>query len=196
LENLSGIPGTLGGALRMNAGAFGSEISDHLKEVEILQPDGEILVLSKEEIGFSYRTAPRIKHRIILGGKFVLKSAGVEELLVAREKILAKRDEKQPWQFPSAGSVFKRPPGKFAGQLIEECGLKGKRYGRAGVSGKHSGFIVNYGGANAAEVLSLIHLIQRTVLEKFGVQLELEQELIGFDSNENWSKTRKDTKSI
>lgn len=184
LEKLSGIPGTLGGALRMNAGAFNSEISDHLVEVKVLRPDGEILTLSKGEIGFSYRSASQIKHRIILGGRFSLKRASSEELFFEREKILARRDEKQPWQFPSAGSVFKRPPGRFAGQLIEECGLKGKRQGKAGVSGKHSGFIVNYGGAAACEVLFLIHLIRRTVLEKFKIHLDLEQELIGFESSE------------
>jgi UDP-N-acetylmuramate dehydrogenase len=145
------------------------------------------LSLSKTEVGFSYRSAPQIKHSIILSGRFSLKRTSPEELFIVREKILTRRDEKQPWQFPSAGSVFKRPPGRFAGQLIEECGLKGKRHGRAGISGKHSGFIINYGGASAADVLSLIHLIQRTVMEKFGITLELEQELIGFDSNENWS---------
>jgi UDP-N-acetylmuramate dehydrogenase len=181
LENLSGIPGTLGGALRMNAGAFGVETSDSLVSVDILSPEGKIETLARNHVGFSYRSAPRIKNSLILGGEFNLREAPLEELFIAREKILSRRDEKQPWQFPSAGSVFKRPPGCFASQLIEEAGLKGKTNGRAQVSPKHAGFILNLGGASAADVFSLMQIIRQTVYDRFGIQLELEQELVGFE---------------
>jgi UDP-N-acetylmuramate dehydrogenase len=181
LENLSGIPGTLGGALRMNAGAFGVETSDFLVSVDILSAEGKVESITREDVGFSYRSAPGIKNSPILGGEFRLREAPLEALMIAREKILSKRDEKQPWQFPSAGSVFKRPPGRFASQLIEEAGLKGRRCGRAQVSPKHAGFILNLGGASASEVYSLIQIVRQTVYDRFGIQLEMEQELVGFE---------------
>jgi UDP-N-acetylmuramate dehydrogenase len=181
LERISGIPGTLGGALRMNAGAFDAEVSNHLLTVELMDEEGNYQVLPKEKVGFNYRTAPAIQETYILGATFNFPSGCVEELFKVREEILSRRREKQPWQYPSAGSVFKRPPGYYAGKLIEDVGLKGKVIGRAQISAKHAGIIINLGGAKATDVLSLIHLAQSEVLKKFNVILELEQELVGFN---------------
>jgi UDP-N-acetylmuramate dehydrogenase len=181
LERISGIPGTLGGALRMNAGAFDAEVSNHLLTVELMDEEGNYQVLPKEKVGFNYRTAPAIQETYILGATFNFPSGCIEELFKVREEILSRRREKQPWQYPSAGSVFKRPPGYYAGKLIEDVGLKGKVIGRAQISAKHAGIIINLGGATATDVLSLIHLAQSEVLKKFNVILELEQELVGFN---------------
>lgn len=185
LERLSGIPGTLGGALRMNAGAFDAEVSDHLLEVECMDFEGNRRFLAKSEVGFAYRQAPVIRDTYILGATFNFPTGAAEELFMVREEILSRRYEKQPWQYPTAGSVFKRPPGHYTGKLIEDLGLKGTRIGRAQISSKHAGIIINLGGATAADVLGLIRLAQSEVLEKYGVNLELEQELVGFDSIEN-----------
>ena len=181
LERLSGIPGTLGGALRMNAGAFDAEISDHLLEVECMDFDGNHRFLAKSEIGFAYRQAPVIRDTYILGATFNFPAGAVEELFMVREEVLSRRYEKQPWQYPTAGSVFKRPPGHYTGKLIEDLGLKGAKIGRAQISPKHAGIIVNLGGAKATDVLGLIQLAQTEVLKNYGVKLELEQELVGFD---------------
>lgn len=184
LERLSGIPGTLGGALRMNAGAFDAEISDHLETVECMDFDGNHRHLSKPEVHFSYRQAPVIRDTYILGATFNFPPGMAESLFLERENILARRFERQPWQYPSAGSVFKRPPGHYTGKLIEDLGLKGKTVGRAQISPKHAGIIINLGGARAADVLSLIRLAQNLVQQQFQVDLELEQELIGFEEAE------------
>ena len=180
LERLSGIPGTLGGALRMNAGAFDAEISDHLISTEIMDYEGRYQILEKAKVGFGYRKAPLIKETYVLGASFDFPSGDKEKLFKVRQEILARRYEKQPWQYPSAGSVFKRPPGYFSGKLIEEVGLKGKILGRAQISSKHAGIIINLGGAKASDVLGLIRLAQGEVRRKFNIELELEQELIGF----------------
>jgi UDP-N-acetylmuramate dehydrogenase len=180
MERLSGIPGTLGGALWMNAGAFDAEISDYLQTVECLDFQGRHRVLTKEEVGFHYRAASKIRDSYILGAKFEFPSGDREELFKARQEILAQRFQRQPWQYPSAGSVFKRPPGHYAGKLIEDVGLKGHTIGRAQISSKHAGIIINLGGAKATDVASLIQLAKDRVQERFGVELELEQELIGF----------------
>ena len=180
LERLSGIPGTLGGALRMNAGAFDAEISDHLISTEIMDYEGRYQILEKAKVGFGYRKAPLIKETYVLGASFDFPSGDKEKLFKVRQEILARRYEKQPWQYPSAGSVFKRPPGYFSGKLSEEVGLKGKILGRAQISSKHAGIIINLGGAKASDVLGLIRLAQGEVRRKFNVELELEQELIGF----------------
>lgn len=181
LERLSGIPGTLGGALRMNAGAFDAEISDHLVSVECMDFEGNHRVLGKSEVGFAYRQAPLIRDTYILGAAFDFPRGSAEELFLVREEILARRYERQPWQYPSAGSVFKRPPGHYTGKLIEDLGLKGKTIGRAQISPKHAGIIINLGGAQADDVLGLIRLAQEEVRRHYQVELELEQELIGFD---------------
>ena len=181
LEKLSGIPGTLGGALRMNAGAFEAEISDSLLSVECMDQTGNYIKLDKAEVGFSYRKAPAIKDKYILSSTFDFLHGDKEALFLTRQHILSKRHEKQPWQYPSAGSVFKRPPGYYAGKLIEELGLKGKKVGGAQISPKHAGIIVNLGEAKAMDVLALIRLVQEKVRSQYGIELELEQELIGFE---------------
>jgi UDP-N-acetylmuramate dehydrogenase len=181
LERLSGIPGTLGGALRMNAGAFDAEISDHLKWVQCMDFDGHFRTLEKSQINFAYRQAPVIKDTYILGARFEFPRASTESLFITREDILARRHERQPWQYPSAGSVFKRPPGHYTGKLIEDLGLKGRTIGKAQISPKHAGIIINLGDARAEDVLGLIRLAQEEVLKRYQVQLQLEQELIGFD---------------
>jgi UDP-N-acetylmuramate dehydrogenase len=184
LEGLSGIPGTLGGALRMNAGAFGAEISDYLVSVECLEADGNLRCLGKGEVGFAYRTAPRITDTYIMGATFDFPKGSLEELFVTRQNILAQRAQKQPWQYPSAGSVFKRPPGHYAGLLIEEAGLRGRKLGKAQISSKHAGIIINLGEASADDILGLIRLARTEVLRRFGICLELEQELVGFEVEE------------
>jgi len=180
LEKLSGIPGTLGGALRMNAGAFEAEVSDFILSVECMDPMGNHLRLDKTDVGFSYRSAPAIQDKYILSCTFNFLNGEKESLFLTRQDILSRRHEKQPWQYPSAGSVFKRPPGHYVGKLIEELGLKGKRVGGAQISPKHAGIIVNLGDAEAADVMALIHLVQEEVRRQYGIDLELEQELIGF----------------
>ena len=181
VERLSGIPGTLGGALRMNAGAFDAEISDCLQSVECLNFQGCHREFFKEEVGFQYRTASAIRDSYILRAHFEFPSSDREALFRSRQEILAQRYQRQPWQYPSAGSVFKRPPGHYAGKLIEDAGLKGHTIGRAQISSNHAGTIINLGGARATDVVSLIRLAQDEVREKFGVELELEQELVGFN---------------
>lgn len=175
VECLSGIPGTLGGALFMNAGAYGQEISDHLLSVTVLDQNGRVAEIPKEQCGFGYRRAETLRDKIILAGTWELPRADSTATLATRGEILARRKEKQPLEFPSAGSVFKRPEGAFASQLIDEAGLKGVRVGGAQVSEKHAGFIVNTGGATCRDVLELIDLCRRTVRERFGHDLELEQ---------------------
>lgn len=175
VECLSGIPGTLGGALFMNAGAYGHEISDHLVRARILTHDNRVIELSKDECGFGYRQASGLREAIILSGTWDLPKSDPATLLAKRKEILAQRKEKQPLEFPSAGSVFKRPLGAYASQLIDQAGLKGARVGGAQVSEKHAGFIVNVGDATCQDVLELVELCRRTVRERFGHELELEQ---------------------
>jgi UDP-N-acetylmuramate dehydrogenase len=181
LERLSGIPGTLGGALRMNAGAFDAEIADCIVSVECMDQNGNHRNLGKSEIGFSYRRAPAIRDTYILGATFEFLPQDKESLFMTRQDILFKRRERQPWQYPSAGSVFKRPVGYYTGKLIEELGLKGKTVGRAQISPKHAGIIINLGNASAEDVRSLIRLAREEVRHSYKIELELEQELVGFD---------------
>lgn len=180
VEMLAGIPGTLGGALIMNAGAYGGEISDHLVDVEVLR-NGVLLYLKKEEVGFAYRRSG-LQRDIILGASFRLPQGQKEEIMAIRKELLMKRNRAQPLNYPNSGSMFKNPPGQFAAKLIEEAGLKGRRLGDAQVSEKHANFIVNLGAATAQDVLGLIELVRRTVLERFQVTLELEVKLLGFSN--------------
>ena len=180
VECLSGIPGTLGGALFMNAGAYGHEISDHLVSVTVLNVDGRIVDIPKEECGFGYRQASALRQTVILAGTWNLPQSDPKPLLAKRKEILAKRKEKQPLEFPSAGSVFKRPQGAYASQLIDQAGLKGLRVGGAQVSEKHAGFIVNVDNATCRDVLELVEICRNTVRERFGYELELEQCLCPF----------------
>lgn len=175
VECLSGIPGTLGGAIFMNAGAHGQEISGHLRSVTVLTPGGAVKDVPKAQCGFGYRQATNLRQGIILGAVWDLPVGDPAALLATRKEILARRKDRQPLEYPSAGSVFKRPPGDFASRLMDRAGLKGVRVGGAQVSEKHAGFIVNLGNASCADVLELIALCQARVRERFGLDLELEQ---------------------
>ena len=181
VENISGIPASFGGAIYMNAGAYGTEISDVLESVVAISPDGEIVTLNKEEMNFGYRESIFIQNDgyVILSGVLKLKKGVREEIEEAVKDVTKRRVEKQPLNLPSAGSVFKRPVGHFAGKLIEDAGLKGYSIGGARISEKHAGFIVNDNNATAEDVLSLIDYAQKTVFEKFGVEIEPEIRLVG-----------------
>jgi UDP-N-acetylmuramate dehydrogenase len=178
VEMLPGIPGTLGGAIVMNAGAYGGEISDHLVDVEILKGD-EAVTVRKQEAGFSYRRS-NFQGDIVLGASFRLPRGDKAELMRSRRELLIKRNRAQPVNLPNSGSMFKNPQGTFAGKLIEEAGLKGRRIGNAQISERHANFVVNLGGASAMDVLSLIEEIQKIVFERSGIHLELEIKLVGF----------------
>lgn len=180
LEPLSGIPGTLGGGIYMNAGAYGGEIKDVVRTVRYIDNDGAIHEIDGSDCCFGYR------HSIFSGGGMYIISAVMELAHGDEEKIRSamadynkRRCDKQPVSVPSAGSTFKRPEGYFAGKLIQDAGLMGYSVGGAAVSEKHAGFVVNNGGATAKDVLELIEHIQKTVKEKFGVELEPEVRLIG-----------------
>lgn len=179
-EYLTGIPGTLGGALAMNAGNDQAVISDYLIDVDVIDENFEIKKILREQVGFAYRLAPALQGCAILSARFALKPGSIDNLRMIQQDLSALRSNRQPLQYPSCGSVFKRPPGHFAGKLIEDLGLKGLRKGDAMVSPKHAGFIVNLGKAKAADVTYLIDYIQKDVFENFGIKLELEVRLLGF----------------
>lgn len=179
-EFASGIPGSLGGACVMNAGAYGGEMKDVLYQVKAINPRGEIEVFSLEEMELTYR------HSFFSGKEYIIVEATVELQLGDQEAIDAlmadlayRRQSKQPLEFPSAGSTFKRPEGHFAGKLIEDSGLKGMGVGGACVSDKHTGFIINKGGATASDVLATIEMVVNTVNTKQGIVLEPEVRIIG-----------------
>ncbi|HET7153350.1 MAG TPA: UDP-N-acetylmuramate dehydrogenase [Candidatus Kapabacteria bacterium] len=178
-EMLSGIPGTLGGAVIMNAGAYGGEISDHMTEIEIIR-NGKLVRIKKDEAGFAYRTS-RLQGEIVLGARFKFPHGDKEEMKTVRRETMLKRNSSQPVQFPNAGSIFKNPQGAYAAVLIQECGLKGTWRGGAEISEQHGNFIINKERASANDVLELIRLIRQTVHEKKNVKLELEVKLVGFD---------------
>lgn len=179
LEFAYGIPGSVGGALFMNAGAYGGEIKDVIYEAECLTPDGEIVTVSKDEMELGYRTSIFNKNNyVILNATFKLCRKEQSLIKADMDDFLNRRKTKQPLEYPSAGSVFKRPEGYFAGALIEECGLKGKTIGGAQVSVKHSGFIINIGSATAGDVMSLVDFVKETVKNKKGVTLEPEIRII------------------
>ncbi len=180
MEQMAGIPGTVGGALRMNAGAFGQEIEAAVTQVEGFKYNGDPFSLTRNEIEFGYRSAPELEDKVITTARFVFEQEDPEVLTGRMEHVLDVRGKKQPLEYPSCGSVFKRPRGYFAGALIEESGLKGMRVGGAVVSEKHAGFILNTGNATSADVRELIRIVEEKVYETFGVQLEREVKLIGF----------------
>jgi UDP-N-acetylmuramate dehydrogenase len=179
LEKTSGIPGTVGGAIVMNAGAFGQETFDALESFEAMDRAGAVRILKKFEVKYGYRRVEGIEGLTILSAVFRLKAGDANALAAHRACVLAKRAEKQPLDLPSAGSVFKRPAGDFASRLIDAAGLKGVRIGDAQVSQKHAGFIVNLGGAKAADIHALMLKIKSAVKAATGVELELEQILLG-----------------
>ena len=180
LEFAHGIPGTLGGAVCMNAGAYGGEIKDVVASVTLLDPEAGIRTLKGEEMQFSYRRSLLSEHPeyVVLSATFRLERGDSETIGARMRELMAKRKASQPLEFPSAGSTFKRPAGHYAGPLIEGCGLKGRRVGGAEVSTKHAGFIVNTGGATCADVLALIEKVQKTVYDARGVMLEPEVKIV------------------
>ncbi|MBR0365574.1 MAG: UDP-N-acetylmuramate dehydrogenase [Clostridia bacterium] len=179
-EPLSGIPGTLGGGLYMNAGAYGGEMKQVVKTVTYTDDNGNIKTIRGDECGFGYRSSIFTDGgKYIVSAELELRPGKPEEIRAAMSDYNKRRTEKQPLSYPSAGSVFKRPEGYFAGALIEGAGLKGKRIGGAEVSELHAGFIINVGGATAADVLDLIGYVQKTVKDRYGVELETEVRLIG-----------------
>lgn len=180
LEFAYGIPGTVGGAVFMNAGAYGGEMKDVLLNSEYVSTDGTSGELDNEAMELSYRhSAYENSNLVITAASVRLAPADRNEIKSTMNDILARRKEKQPLEYPSAGSTFKRPEGNFAGALIEQCGLKGVSVGGAQVSEKHAGFIINRGGATAADILSLIKHVQAHVKAQTGVSLETEIRLIG-----------------
>lgn len=180
MEFASGIPGTLGGALRMNAGAYGGEMKQIVESAEVLTADGEILTLPVEELGMGYRTSVISRNDYVaLGAVLNLQQGEREEIRGKMEELKRKRIEKQPLEYGSAGSTFKRPEGYFAGKLIEEAGLRGYRVGDAQVSEKHCGFVINRGNATAAEVVQLMNDVVERVKDTSGVTLEPEVKRIG-----------------
>jgi len=181
MEYLSGIPGTVGGAVVMNAGAFGSDISQTLRSVRVLKASSRTIeTVSVENLNLGYRTST-IKNSgdVILSATFDFTSGDAAQVKSLRNDILAKRKAKQPVDLPSCGSVFKRPPNNFAGTLIESCGLKGFKVGMAEVSEKHANFIINTGRAKAEDVRAVIRHVQQTVFEKHGILLEPEVIFLG-----------------
>ncbi len=175
LEFAYGIPGSVGGGVFMNAGAYGGELSDVLELVEYIGADGKIHTEKREDLDFSYRRSPFTDGgAVILKAVFKLKHGDNGSIRAVMEDVMGRRKSKQPLEYPSAGSVFKRPEGYFAGKLIEDAGLKGCRRGGAMVSDKHAGFIINRGKASAKDVLELIELVRAAVREKFNVELETE----------------------
>lgn len=182
LEGLSGVPGTLGGALMMNAGAYGAEISNHLIAVEIVDPHGKTRTILAENIDFSYRQSGFNPTDIILRAEFELNTGKPEDISHRCQMANKLRKSSQPLNKRSAGSVFKNPSlGLAAGYLIDQCGLKGTRIGDAEISNKHANFIINRGSATAKEILSLIQLVRNKVAAKFNIDLELEIKTLGFD---------------
>lgn len=179
-EFAAGIPGTLGGAIRMNAGAYGGEMKDVVESVTLLTKDGQILKLGKEQMEFTYRSSIiEDSGYIVLEAVLSLQKGKKEDIKALMEDLRERRVSKQPLEFPSAGSTFKRPEGYFAGQLIQDAGLKGFQVGGAKVSEKHSGFVINAGDATADDIMKLIEQVQKKVFAQFGVMLEPEVRRMG-----------------
>ena len=181
LEFASGIPGTFGGAVVMNAGAYGGEMKDVIVSVRVISEDGEILTLSKEELDLSYRHSviPERGYLVIDGELLLTREKDPDQITERMEELKKKRIEKQPLEYPSAGSTFKRPEGYFAGKLIMDAGLRGFSVGGAAVSEKHCGFVINKGNATAADICALVDEVTRIVKEKYAVTLEPEVKKVG-----------------
>lgn len=181
-EFACGIPGTIGGAVFMNAGAYDGEIAHVIESAEVIDNNGEIKVLSKDELELGYRSSIVMKKNyIVLSARFKLKHGEVRKIKEIVEDLTNKRESKQPLEYPSAGSTFKRPVGYYAGKLIQDAGLKGYVIGGAAVSEKHSGFVINKSNATAKDILDLIAHIQNEVKDKFDVELHPEVRIIGED---------------
>ena len=180
LEFAQGIPGSVGGAVTMNAGAYGGEIAQVLVQVAALERDGTMRLLSGADCGLGYRRSRFSSGELLIcRAVFALPQGDREEIGARMEELSRRRREKQPLDLPSAGSMFKRPQGHYAAALIDQCGLKGAAVGGAQVSEKHAGFVVNRGGATCADVLNLVELVRRRVLAQTGVELEMEVRVLG-----------------
>jgi UDP-N-acetylmuramate dehydrogenase len=179
-EFACGIPGTVGGAVTMNAGAYDGEIKNVIQSALVVDKQGNLIDLNKEELELGYRMSAVQRHGYtVLEVTFKLKPGEYESIKARIDELTKKREDKQPLEYPSAGSTFKRPEGHFTGKLIEECSLKGYNIGGAQISEKHAGFIINKGDATAADILNLIAHIQGTVKGRFGVELHPEVRIIG-----------------
>ena len=178
-EFASGIPGSLGGAVYMNAGAYGGEMKDVVTETTYISADGKVSVCKGEDHSFGYRKSRFTKDDVILSSKIELSEGNPEEIKAYSDELNARRREKQPLEYPSAGSTFKRPEGYFAAKLIDDAGLRGFRVGGAMVSEKHCGFVINCDNATSTDVFNLMKEIKAVVQEKFGVTLEPEVKFIG-----------------
>jgi UDP-N-acetylmuramate dehydrogenase len=180
LEFLGGVPGSVGGGMIMNAGTYLGEFKDVTVEVATVRiADGEVVRRSNAECGFAYRHSDLPSDEIVVESTLQLKPRPRAEIEKDVRGLRDRRNEREPKGFPNAGSIFKNPPGQFAGKLIEDCGLKGTRVGGAEVSPKHANWIVNVGGATAGDVLALVDVVRRAVQEKFGVELQMEVKVIG-----------------
>lgn len=181
LEFASGIPGTVGGALVMNAGAYGGEMKDVVREALVMRKDGKILRLKREELELGYRTSIIARNGyVVLSALLELREGDPAEIETRMQELKEARTAKQPLEYPSAGSTFKRPEGYFAGKLIMDAGLRGYRVGGAQISEKHCGFVINTGDATAEDVMKLIRHVQEEVRRQFGVELEMEVKTLGF----------------
>lgn len=180
LEFACGIPGTVGGAVYMNAGAYGGEVSHVIENVLVLTRDGEILNLNKDDLELEYRNSSISREGyLVLEATFALQEGDYNKIKEQMDELTFLRESKQPLEYPSCGSVFKRPPGMFAGKLIQDSGLQGKQIGGVQVSTKHAGFMVNVGEGTASDYVKLIRYVQETVKSKFNVELETEVKIIG-----------------
>lgn len=179
LEFLAGIPGTVGGAVAMNAGAFGKDMGSMVKEIQILTDEGALIAKDRSQLKFSYRELAIPKGAVIVGVRFELDKEDPESISQRVEDYVTRRKAKQPLEYPSGGSVFKNPPNDYAGRLIEEAGLKGRRIGGAMISPKHANFIVNTSNARADDILALIDLVREKVMEESGIELEPEIKVVG-----------------
>tara|TARA_Y100001970_G_scaffold44765_1_gene55978 strand:- start:2068 stop:3003 length:936 start_codon:yes stop_codon:yes gene_type:complete len=185
LESLIGVPGTLGGALIMNAGAYGSEISNYLVSIKSISLNGEEKTYFKDDLDFSYRHSSIPKNEIVIEANFKFEIGSLDKIKIKKEQASQSRRENQPLQFRSAGSIFKNPNIKMAaGYLIDQANLKGTRIGDAEISTKHANFIINHGDASSDHIIKLIKIIKKEVFLKFKIKLELEVKLMGFNSVE------------
>ncbi len=182
IEFAAGIPGTVGGAVCMNAGTNEGEIGDVVDSVTLLSPDGELIARGREEMGFGYRTSSIPDGHLVLDVRIILRRDDKNKIKARVRELMEMRKDRQPLGLPNAGSIFKNPREESAGRLIERAGLKGRIVGGAQVSEKHANFIVNRGDARAADVLSLMEIVKQTVLDVYGVRLEPEIKIVGEDA--------------
>lgn len=179
LEFLSGIPGTVGGAVAMNAGAFGNDIGSMVQEIHAVNQQGDLVTVRRSQLNFSYRESSISEGTVIVKARFQLKHESPEIVAKRVADYLTRRKASQPLEYPSAGSVFKNPPNDYAGRLVEQVGLKGRRLGGAMISPKHANYIVNTGGAKAKDILTLMELAKEKVKKETGIELEPELRIVG-----------------